>query len=95
MSLVGAMFHSDQGSHYTSRKYRQLLLRSQITRSLSRRGNYWDNAPMGRFFRSLKKEWVPTVGYRSFAEAKKEITHFIIGYYCQLSSHQYNRSNSQ
>ncbi|EPP5373390.1 DDE-type integrase/transposase/recombinase, partial [Vibrio cholerae] len=48
----GVMFHSDQGSHYTSRQYRQLLWRFQIKQSLSRRGNCWDNAPMERFFRS-------------------------------------------
>ncbi|TCM98380.1 hypothetical protein EDB35_15410, partial [Vibrio crassostreae] len=29
---------------------------------------------MERFFRSLKTEWVPTVGYRSFVEAQQEIT---------------------
>lgn len=49
------MFHSDQGTHYTSRKYRQTLWRYQIKQSLSRRGNCWDNSPMERFFRSLKK----------------------------------------
>ncbi len=86
----GVMFHSDQGSHYTSRKYRQLLWRFQIKQSLSRRGNCWDNAPIERFFRSLKTEWVPTVGYHSFAEAQQEITRYIIGYYCQLRPHQYN-----
>ncbi|MGR5469677.1 IS3 family transposase, partial [Vibrio astriarenae] len=48
------LFHSDQGSHYTSRKYRQTLWRYQIKQSLSRRGNCWDNSPMERFFRSLK-----------------------------------------
>ncbi len=35
----GVMFHSVQGSHYTSRSYRQLLWRFQIKQSLSRRGN--------------------------------------------------------
>ncbi|WP_332405501.1 IS3 family transposase [Vibrio metschnikovii] len=86
----GVMFHSDQGSHYTSRQYRQLLWRFQIKQSLSRRGNCWDNAPLERFFRSLKTEWVPTVGYRSFAEAQQEIIRYIIGYYSQLRPHQYN-----
>ncbi|WP_273050836.1 IS3 family transposase, partial [Pseudoalteromonas sp.] len=60
----GVMFHSDQGSTYTSRKYRQLLWRYQIEQSMSRRGNCWDNSPMERFFRSLKTEWIPTTGYR-------------------------------
>jgi len=56
----GVMFHSDQGSHYTSINFRQNLWRLQIKQSMSRRGNCWDNAPMERFFRSLKSEWVPT-----------------------------------
>ena len=59
----GVMFHSDQGSHYTSRQFRQLLWRYQIRQSMSRRGNCWDNSPMERFFRSLKNEWMPVVGY--------------------------------
>ena len=46
----GVMYHSDQGCHYTSRKFRQLLWRYQIKQSMSRRGNCWDNAPMERFF---------------------------------------------
>jgi len=49
----GVMFHSDQGSHYTSRHFRQQLWRHQLTQSMSRRGNCWDNSPMERFFRSL------------------------------------------
>ena len=61
----GVMYHSDQGSHYTSRSFRQLLWRYQIRQSMSRRGNCWDNAPMERFFRSLKTEWVPRLGYPS------------------------------
>ncbi len=70
----GAMFHSDQGSHYTSRQFRQLLWRYQIRQSMSRRGNCWDNSPMERFFRSLKNEWMPVVGYVSFSEAAHAIT---------------------
>ena len=87
----GVMFHSDQGCHYTSKKYRQLLWRLQITQSMSRRGNCWDNAPMGSdSLEVLKTEWVPTVGYHSFSEAKISITHYIIGYYSQVRPHQYN-----
>lgn len=62
----GVLFHSDQGCHYTSQTYRQLLWRYRIEQSMSRRGNCWDNAPMERFFRSLKTEWVPTIGYHNF-----------------------------
>ena len=58
----GVMFHSDQGMHYTSKKFRQTIWRFQMKQSMSRRGNCWDNAPMERFFRSLKTEWVPKAG---------------------------------
>ena len=75
----GVMFHSDQGSTYTSRNYRQLLWRYQIKQSMSRRGNCWDNSPMERFFRSLKTEWIPTTGYRSFTEAENAVIKYIIG----------------
>ena len=40
------MFHSDQVCHYSSLKFRQALWKYQITQSISRRGNCWDNAPM-------------------------------------------------
>jgi putative transposase len=84
------MFHSDQGSHYTSRQFRQHIWRYRLTQSMSRRGNCWDNAPMERFFRSLKTEWIPTTGFRSFNEAKNSITDYIIGYYSELRPHSYN-----
>nr|MDN1002287.1 DDE-type integrase/transposase/recombinase [Escherichia coli] len=86
----GVMFHSDQGSHYTSRQYRQLLWRYQIRQSMSRRGNCWDNSPMERFFRSLKNEWVPATGYVSFSDAAHAITDYIVGYYSALRPHEYN-----
>ncbi|HDP9027268.1 TPA: IS3 family transposase [Escherichia coli] len=86
----GVMFHSDQGSHYTSRQFRQLLWRYQIRQSMSRRGNCWDNSPMEHFFRSLKNEWMPVVGYVSFSEAAHAITDYIVGYYSALRPHEYN-----
>ncbi len=87
----GLIFHSDQGCHYTSLSYRQLLWRYQIKQSMSRRGNCWDNSPMERFFRSLKVEWVPNMGYQSFEEAKAAIWNYIIGYYSQVRPHSHNR----
>lgn len=90
----GVMFHSDQGCHYTSRSFGQLLWRYGIDRSMSRRGNCWDNAPMERFFRSLKTEWVPTVGYAHFDEAAFDITNYIVGYYSQTRPHRHNQGLS-
>lgn len=84
------LFHSDQGCHYTSIKFRQLLWRYRIEQSMSRRGNCWDNSPMERFFRSLKTEWVPNYGYRSFEEASESINTYITRYYNELRPHTHN-----
>ncbi|RCW94909.1 putative transposase [Marinomonas foliarum] len=84
------MFHSDQGSQYTSRKFRQRLWRYRIRQSMSRRGNCWDNAPMERVFRSLKSEWIPTTGYRAQNEAKRDISYYLMDYYNLRRPHQFN-----
>jgi len=88
------MFHSDQGMHYTSLKFKQTLWKFQIKQSMSRRGNCWDNAPMERFFRSLKTEWIPKNGFTSFVDAQKEINTYIIQYYCSLRPHQHNNGKT-
>ena len=86
---TGLLFHSDQGSHYTSLAFRQQIWRCQIVQSMSRRGNCWDNAPMERWFKSFKSEWMPKQGYTSFAFAKTDVAAFIHHYnYCR--GHSYN-----
>lgn len=42
----GLIHHSDRGSQYCARDYRQLLERFGMKASMSRRGNCYDNAPM-------------------------------------------------
>ncbi|PJG57433.1 hypothetical protein CUC53_18050 [Aeromonas cavernicola] len=76
----GVMFHSDQGSHYSSRRYQQLLWRYRINPSMSRRGNCWDNAPMERLFRRLKSEWGPEHGYKNVVDARGGISEDLMGY---------------
>jgi len=84
------LFHSDQGSQYTSRKFRQRLWRYRMKQSMSRRGNCWDNSPMERLFRSLKSEWIPALGYRSHIEAKRDIGSYLMDYYNRQRPHAFN-----
>ncbi|MGN5076852.1 IS3 family transposase [Aeromonas veronii] len=86
----GVLFHSDQGSQYGSRAFRQRLWRYRITQSMSRRGNCWDNAPMERLFRSLKSEWLPAMGYMSLREAKRDISYYLMDYYNWRRPHCHN-----
>ncbi|EME5140986.1 IS3 family transposase [Pseudomonas aeruginosa] len=84
------LFHSDQGSQYASRLFRQRLWRYRMQQSMSRRGNCWDNSPMERLFRSLKSEWVPSTGYLTAQEAQRDISHYLMHRYNWISPHQFN-----
>ena len=57
---------------------------------MSRRGNCWDNAPMERVFRSLKSEWIPSLGYRSMHDARKDIGEYLMDYYNRQRPHTFN-----
>ena len=87
----GVLFHSDQGTHYTSKKFAESIADcGGMTQSMSRRGNCWDNAPTERFFRSFKTEWMPKGGYEDIAEASSAISDYIWGYYQTVRLHSFN-----
>lgn len=50
------LINSDQGSHYTSTKFIQILRSNDLRQSMSRRANCWDNAPQESFFGHMKDE---------------------------------------
>jgi len=50
------LIHSDQGAHYTSIRFIQLVEDSELRRSMSRKANCWDNAPQESFFGHMKDE---------------------------------------
>lgn len=51
-----ALFHSDQGMHYTHPNIRLLVREAGFQQSMSRKGNCWDNASMETFFSHMKDE---------------------------------------
>lgn len=61
-----------------------------MKQSMSRRGNCWDNAPMERVFRSLKSEWIPSIGYSSATHAEKDISAYLMDYYNWERPHNHN-----
>ncbi|WP_201587366.1 IS3 family transposase [Psychrobacter sp. HII-4] len=87
----GVLFHSDQGSHYTSEEYAKCVAKCNgMSHSMSRRGNCWDNAPTERFFRSFKTEWMPKNGYDNIDEARQAVNDYIWGYYQSVRPHSFN-----
>ena len=77
----GLIVHSDRGSQYASELYQDLLKQHGFVCSMSRKGNCWDNAVAERFFLNLKMERVWQRQYANHAEAKVDITDYIVGFY--------------
>jgi len=67
----GLVLHSDQGTQYTSQAYHVLVAQYNITPSMSRRGNCWDNAPMENFFGHLKQEYLRQFPKTTFKETEQ------------------------
>lgn len=49
------LLHSNRGSKYVSKLYQLLLLKNGMLRSMSDKGNCWDNAVMESFYREKGK----------------------------------------
>ena len=72
------ILHSDQGCHYTSVKFIQLVRNSALRQSMSRRGNCWDNAPQESFFGHMKDELAPQIPlWSSFEDVRHSIDDWI------------------
>lgn len=68
------LIHSDQGSHYTSIRFQELVKDEGLIQSMSRRGNCWDNAPQESFFGHMKDEIGDKVReWKHFEQAKQDI----------------------
>ena len=52
------LLHSDQGSQYTSKEFTDFCRELGITQSMSKAGYPYDNAPMERYFNTLKNELI-------------------------------------
>lgn len=69
--------HSDQGFQYTSRQYFKLTKSYNITPSMSRKGNPYDNALAENFFSILKTECIYRVKLKTYDEARLIIDEYI------------------
>ena len=69
----GLIHHSDQGGQYAAYEYQRCLKQAQVTPSMSRKGDCWDNAPMESFFSTLKRERVNRRRYWSRQEATEDL----------------------
>jgi putative transposase len=74
-----AIFHSDQGMHYTHPTTRFQIQQAGFQQSMSRKGNCWDNASMESFFGHMKDE-VDFRDCQTLAEVKARVAEYIAYY---------------
>lgn len=74
------LFHSDQGSQYTSIEFSNTLKALKIKQSFSNPGNPYDNAVMESFFATLKREKVHRKKYKDYDDLKESINKYIVFY---------------
>ena len=78
---TGLIFHSDRGSQYGSRAFRDLLRRAGMRQSMSARANPYHNAWTESFMGTLKAEMLQNGRFINASDARAEIFAFIDGYY--------------
>ena len=66
------LIHSDQGCHYTSASFIRLVNDKELRRSMSRKGNCWDNAPQESFFGHMKDE-IDIGGCKKYRDVKEVV----------------------
>jgi putative transposase len=86
-SRTGLVFHSDRGSQYASSDYRDALLKAEITCSMSRRANCWDNAVAESFFGTLKVELIYPRIFSTRETARTVIAEWIEVFYNRQRLH--------
>ncbi len=83
----GLLFHSDQGTQYTSAAFRQLLKQCGVQQSFSAPGTPYDNAVAESFFASIKKEDFRQNYYKTVEEFRIAVDNYI-QFYNDYRPHQ-------
>jgi putative transposase len=84
---AGVVHHSDQGTQYASADYILVLQTNQMTPSMSRPANPYDNAACESFMKTLKQEEIYCNQYADFSELSAHLEEFIDTYYNRQRLH--------
>lgn len=74
------IWNSDQGSHFTSSQYRELLLTADVRISMDSKGRALDNVFVERLWRSVKYEEVYTNDYASPRAPRAGLSRYLAFY---------------
>ena len=84
---AGIIHHSDRGSVYASSDYGDALTKLGAVKSMSRKGDCWDNAVAESFFATIKGEMIDHEAYPTLAAAIASIADYIDGFYNPYRRH--------
>ena len=85
------ILHSDRGSQYTSKAFTEFCEKNSITQSMSKAGCPYGNAPMERYFNTLKNEEIYLHHYHEEQELYDAVEDFAYVKYNHVRPHAYNR----
>ena len=84
------IIHSDQGSQFASRDFINFCDENNITQSMSRAGNPYDNAPMERFYNTMKTEFIYQYTFEKDEDLNQGVYEYIFDWYNHRRPHTYN-----
>lgn len=86
----GMILHSDQGSQFTSKEFIEFCKDYNITQSMSKPGCPYDNAPMERYFNTLKTELINLRSFKDEETLYTEVNLYAYGWYNNQRPHSHN-----
>jgi putative transposase len=86
------VFHSDRGIQYCASAFREASRAAlpMMVRSMSRKGNCWDNACAESFFKTLKRELEELAGTTGGKKVRLAVFEYIEAYYNRIRIHSRN-----
>ena len=84
------ILHSDQGTQFTSLEFILHCEELGITQSMSHAGCPYDNAPMERYYNTLKEELIYQYNFEKPEDLDYAISEFAYNWYNQIRPHSYN-----
>lgn len=83
------IYHSDRGIQYACEEFLSEINKNKsIVRSMSKKGDCWDNAVAESFFKTLKAELIYQNKYQTKQEAELSIFEYIETYYNKIRRHK-------
>ena len=86
----GLILHSDRGSQYTSKAFTEFCESVNVTQSMSKAGYPYDNAPMERYFNTLKNECTNLYEFTTEETLYQKVEEFAYVDYNHVRPHSYN-----